>query len=206
MNLLQAAIYAEPQVRTVVDLGAQIVELPWDDPRASELARFHTARITVGVRPDALALATREAPATSLDGVVRAVELRGHEVLVHLETGCSPTPYPLAQLELQDTPGELIEAVGSSRPATRTVRDRLLRRVSPQRREEVSRYTLQPAYDPSHDQLRQAQGDLSVMLPAADAPRVGDTITVALRVDKLYFFDSTGTRIRLSTPPAHQEA
>jgi multiple sugar transport system ATP-binding protein len=42
MNLLQAAVYAQPEVRTVIDLGTQTLELPWSDPRARILAGHHT--------------------------------------------------------------------------------------------------------------------------------------------------------------------
>jgi multiple sugar transport system ATP-binding protein len=195
MNLLQAAVYAEPDVRTVIDLGCHTVELSWSDPRAAVLAQYHTARITVGVRPDALGTATG-AP-NSLKGLVRMVELRGHDALVHLETGLSPTPHTTSQLDFPDSPGGLAHASEPvSRP--RPVRDRLLRLVPRQRTNGPGRYALQPTYDADHDSVRQALGDLLVTVTAAAAPRLGETMAVALDIDQLYLFDSDGDRISLS--------
>src|SRR6185436_16928108 len=107
MNLLQAAIHVEDGVRTIIDFGSQALSLPWDDERARALAAYHTARITVGIRPDALSPSTAE---SAVRGLVTMVERRGHEVVVHLETGAAPTPHLLSQLELPDAPGELAEA------------------------------------------------------------------------------------------------
>jgi multiple sugar transport system ATP-binding protein len=199
MNLIQAAVYAETDVRTVIDLGTQTIAMPWEDPRAAALARYHTSRITVGIRPDALTLTT-DAP-HALHGLVRMVELRGHEVLVHLETGCAQTPHLLSHLDLPDVPGALVQAAGEPLP-THPMRQRLARLV-PQgmlerhRREEPVRYAVQPAYDAEQDFARQALGDLSIRVSAALAPRVGELASVAVDLDRLYLFDGAGERIRL---------
>ena len=39
MNLVQAAIYAEPEARVIIDLGSQTLDLPWSDPRAAGSGR-----------------------------------------------------------------------------------------------------------------------------------------------------------------------
>jgi multiple sugar transport system ATP-binding protein len=202
MNLLQAAVYAEREVRTVVDLGPQVLELPWDDPRARALAEHHTARITVGIRPDvrtgAPADASTPVPAPSLKGVVRLVELRGHDALVHLETGCAPTPHLLSHLELPDAPGELTHAVAEPLARSQSVRDRLLRFVPQQRAaEEPGRYAVQPSYDAQHDHARHTLGDFTVLVPADRVPRIGDALEIGMDIEQLYFFDGKGERIRL---------
>jgi multiple sugar transport system ATP-binding protein len=196
MNLLQAAVYAEPEVRTVIDLGTQTLELPWSDPRARVLAAHHTSRITVGVRPDAFSTGA-PAAANGLSGTVRMVELLGHDALVRLETGCARTPHLLSHLELPDAPGDLSHASTQVAPMNRPVRDRLLRLVQQPRREQ-ERYALQPAYHAGQDLARQALGDISVRMHAAEAPRVGDLVNLTVDVDQLYLFDGTGERIRLS--------
>jgi multiple sugar transport system ATP-binding protein len=198
MNLLQAAVYAETGVRTVLDLGSQTLELPWNDPRSVVLAAHHTSRITVGIRPDALRPTT--STGQTLSGIVRMVELRGHDALVHLETGIAPTPHLLSQLELPDAPGHLAQVTSGAVPRSRPVRDRLLRLIPRQRPDEPGRYAVQPAYDAHQDLTRQALGDLLVRLPAALAPRLGETLTVAVDISQLYLFDGAGDRIRL--PPA----
>jgi multiple sugar transport system ATP-binding protein len=193
-------VYAENEVRTVIDLGSQTLTVPWADPRAAALARYHTSRITVGVRPDALALSSPDTTPQALRGVVRMVELRGHEVLVHLETGCARTPHLLSHLDLPDTPGALSHVVSEPIPAAHRVRQRLARFVA-QRRDEPVRYAVQPAYDAEHDLARQALGDLSVRVSAALAPKVGETAAVAVNLDRLYLFDGVGERIRLPQAP-----
>jgi multiple sugar transport system ATP-binding protein len=218
MNLLQAAVYAERDVRTVIDLGPQVLDLPWDDPRARALAEHHTARITVGIRPDVRIMAPTAAPCASssssgsssdpgssspsrspsLKGVVRLVELRGHDALVHLDTGCSPTPHLLSHLELPDAPGELTNVVSEPLARGHSVRDRLMRFVPQQRTaEELGRYAVQPAYDAQHDHARHILGDFTVLVPAERVPRTGDTLEIEVDIEHLYFFDGTGERIRL---------
>jgi multiple sugar transport system ATP-binding protein len=195
MNLLQAAVYVQADVRTVIDLGIATLELSSQDPRSAVLAKYHGARITVGVRPDALTV-TADAP-NALKGLVRMVELRGHDALVHLETGLSPTPHITSQLDFPDTPGALAHASGDPVPRSHPVRDRLLRRFPRQRVDEPGRYALQPTYDADHDWARQVLGDLLVTVSAATAPRLGETVAVALDLDQLYLFDGDGNRIPL---------
>jgi multiple sugar transport system ATP-binding protein len=197
MNLVQAAIYAEPEVRVIVDLGSHALELPWRDPRAASLAAYHTARVTVGVRPDALTAVAGPGGDQALRGVVRAVDLRGHDALVHVETGCAPTPYEVSHLEFPDAPGELSQVAAEEMPRPQPVRERLLRLV-PQRRPEASiRYSFQPAYDPGQAPARQAQGDLTLRMSASVAPRPGDTLALTVDLDRIYLFDGAGDRIRL---------
>src|SRR4051794_20940416 len=202
MNLLQAAVHAEPGRRTVVDLGAQTLSLPWRDPRARTLATYHSARVTVGFRPDALA-PTDDTDAADLHGVVRLVEHRGHDVLVHLETGSVPTPNLISLLELPDAHGELTQLVGDEPVATHPLRRRLARIVPQQRRgEEPGRYALQPTYVADAEPGRDAVGDVVVRVPAAGAPRAGDTLSLAVDLDQVYLFDRSGDRIVLPAAPA----
>ncbi|WP_344133446.1 ABC transporter ATP-binding protein [Luedemannella flava] len=198
MNLLQAAVQAEPGRRTVVDLGAQTLHLPWSDARARTLATYHGARVTVGFRPDAL-VPTADAEGADLHGVVRLVELRGHDVLVHLETGSVPTPHRVSQLELPD--GELAQAVGGDPPPPHPLRRRLARIVpQPRRADDSGRYGLQPSYVPEAEPGREAIGDVTARMPAALAPRVGETLSLRLDPDHLYLFDRAGDRIALPAP------
>jgi multiple sugar transport system ATP-binding protein len=199
MNLLQAAIQVEDGVRTLIDFGSQALALPWQDERARALAAYHTARITVGIRPDALSPSTAK---DAVRGLVTMVERRGHEVVVHLETGAAPTPHLLSQLELPDTP--LVDAtvdVATLHPAGTDAAHALLRRfgriVPHQRRPAESDRTWPRTAAPAVDAGREALGDLSMRLPAAQAPHLGDTIGVAVDMDRLFLFDRSGDRIAL---------
>jgi multiple sugar transport system ATP-binding protein len=200
MNLLQAAIHVEDGVRTLIDFGSQALSLPWDDERARALVAYHTARITVGIRPDALSLSTAD---DAVRGLVTMVERRGHEVVVHLETGAAPTPHLLSQLELPDMPlADASVDVESLHPAGPDAAHALLRKlgrmVPHQRRpEEAEGGRPRASAAPALDTGREALGDLSLRLPAVHAPRLGDTIGVAVDVDRLFLFDRSGDRIAL---------
>src|SRR4029079_48953 len=127
-------------------------------------------------------------------GLVTMVERRGHEVVVHLETGAAPTPHLLSQLELPDAPGELAGAsvdVASLHPNGPDAAHALLRklgRIVPHQRrpDEDERSFARPAPAPAVDAGREPLGDLSMRLPAAQAPRLGDTIGVAVDADRLF--------------------
>ncbi|GAA1766365.1 ABC transporter ATP-binding protein [Luedemannella helvata] len=207
MNLLQAAVHIEPGRRAVVDLGAQTLSLPWSNARARALATHHGARVTVGFRPDAL-VPTGDADGADLHGVVRLVEHRGHDALVHLETGSVPTPHLISQLELPDAHGELAHILGEEPPVAHPLRRRLARIVpQPRRADEPGRYALQPTYSPEAEPAREALGDVTARVPAASAPRVGETVSLRLDVDHLYLFDRAGDRIALpATSVALREA
>jgi multiple sugar transport system ATP-binding protein len=206
MNLLQAAVHVEPGVRTLIDFGAQAISLPWEDPRALALAPHHTARITVGVRPDAVTLSSAD---DAVRALVTMVERRGHEVVVHLETGSAPTPHLLSHLELPDAHGELAD-IGQELahlptgvdPAHALLR-RLGRMVPHQRRPDESERVRPRASFPPAESGREAQshreslGDMSMRVPTPAAPRAGDTIGVAIDVDRLFLFDRAGDRISL---------
>jgi len=196
MNLLQAAIYAEPDDAAVIDPGSQALRVPWTDPRARALAAHHTDRVTVGMRPDALSVVADDPDwPDPLRGVVRMVEHRGHDVVLHLETGSAPTPMSMSQLELPEQ-GPPIPYAPEDDPGSPLLRT-LARIVPHQRREEPTRYALQPAYDPAEDSTRPALGDVTVRVPAGVTPRIGDTVALAVDIDQLYLFDRSGDRIRL---------
>jgi multiple sugar transport system ATP-binding protein len=60
-----------------------------------------------------------------------------------------------------------------------------------------TRYGFYPAYDPELPSGPPAQGHLVVRVPAPHLPRVGDSLTVAVDLDRLLLFDRAGARIRL---------
>ena len=208
MNLLQAAIYAEPGERTVIDLGSQALTVPWSDDRARVLAEHHTARITVGLRPDALrpVHCPNADDSSCVRGIVRVVEHRGHDAILHVETGSAPTPISISLLEHPDAHGELTHIVGEEVEKGHPLRDRLAKIVPHHRRDEPERYSVQPAYDPEQDLTRLMLGDLTVRVPAVDLPRLGESISLAVDIDQLYFFDRSGDRIRLPASPRPADA
>ena len=114
MNLIQAAVYAETDVRTVIDLGTQTIAMPWEDPRAAALARYHTSRITVGIRPDALTLTT--------NGAARLARVGAHGGAARARGARAPgdrvrtDPAPALAPGLPDVPGSLAQVAGEPLP------------------------------------------------------------------------------------------
>lgn len=200
-NLFKAAVYAEGP-RVVLDLGAQVIELPPEDPRVKELARHHTERLTVALRADALTLVPPDTTGPLLHGRVRLVENIGHEALVRLTTGLLPTPLAESHLELPDAGQHLSQVLAKKTTTARPLRQALARLIPHQRTAPTpptarTEYGFYPVYEPEVDEPP-AHGDITVRVPVAKLPRVGETVAVALDLDRLLLFDRTGARIRLS--------
>ena len=206
-SLLQAAVYARPNSEAVLDLGQQVITLPWSDPRAPVLARHHTARVTLGVRPDALRQATPQATGTQLEGRVVHLEHLGNETIVVLDIDGVPTATGVSQLELPDTPGALAVAVAeeaTEHHGVGALRETLSRLVPHQHTERPpatarTRYGFYPVYDPdSQSAPTSLGGTVSLRLPVpADLPRIGQMVTVDVDVDQVFIFDHAGDRIRI---------
>jgi multiple sugar transport system ATP-binding protein len=198
-GLLEAAIFVDDGA-VVLDLGGQVLTLPADDPRTAALADRHTERVTVALRADALTVAPPEAPGVLLRGVVHRVENLGHEVIVHLDTGGLSTSGQASQLELPE-PGRLPAPPAGEVPVP--MRQRLARLIPHQRQESPpvtarTAYGFYPAYGgelPGEEQP--AAGQVAVRMPVTGRPGVGDSLTLAVDLDKLLLFDRAGARIRV---------
>jgi multiple sugar transport system ATP-binding protein len=215
-SLLQAAVYAQGGSAAVLDLGEQVISLPWTDPRTVALAAHHTARITVGVRPDALRIVEETPPADPsgkppdhrLNGEVIHVEHLGNEAIVVVDVGGVPTATEVSQLELPDTPGALAEAMAHEPPhhhgvdALRETLSRLVPHPHANRPPATARtrYGFYPVYDAdAHPHPPGLGGTLSVRVPLpAPIPRIGAPLTLAVDLDQVFLFDGAGDRIRLT--------
>jgi multiple sugar transport system ATP-binding protein len=207
-SLLQAAVYQRPGTEAVLDLGEQVVTLPWSDPRAPVLAVHHTARVTVGVRPEALRVVDPGTEGATLHGQVVHVEHLGNEAIVLVDIGGVPTATGLSQLELPDTPGALADAVAEEAPAHHGVdalRETLARLVPhahavPPPATARTPYGFYPVYDREDQPRTPGLGGtvaVRVTLPAP-VPRLGDPLTLDVDIDRVFLFDHAGDRIRLS--------
>jgi multiple sugar transport system ATP-binding protein len=201
-NLLQAAIYSGPAGQVDIDLGSQVIVLGGDDPRAAALAGRHTERVTVALRADALTPVAGEESGPILHGTVRLVENLGHESLVHLDAGAVPTATELSQLELPDS-GQHLAGVVAEDPPTGGVLRHALSRMRPSAGggdpsgPARTPYGFYPAYDPELPSGPLPQGYLVVRVPAPVRPRVGDSMAVAVDLDRLLLFDRAGVRIEV---------
>ncbi|WP_326555323.1 ABC transporter ATP-binding protein [Micromonospora sp. NBC_01813] len=206
-SLLQGAVYAEPD-RIVVDLGGQTLDLPVDDPRLAGLAGHHTERVIVALRADALRPVVADGPAVApaagtLRGTVRTVENLGHEALVRLDTGAMPAAPAESQLDLPDPDVHLAELLAEDLPAGRHLRDTIARIVPQQRRPDPpatarTPYGFYPVYEPDPQEPDPGtEADVVVRVPAPALPVPGESMTVAVDLDRLLLFDRAGARIRL---------
>lgn len=198
-NLLKAAVYADDG-RVVLDLGPQVLELPPGDPRTSTLARHHTERLTVALRADALTPVPPETTGPVLRGTVRSVENLGHEALVRLATDLLPTPLAESRLELPDTGQQLSRVLAEEPPAGHPVRHTLARIIPSPRPADGpptarTEYGFYPVYEP--EEGLPPPGELIVRVSTLELPRPGQTLTLAVHLDRMLLFDRAGARIRL---------
>ncbi len=195
-GLVEAAVYADGD-RMLLDLGAQELVVPADDPRTTLLAPHHTERVTVALRADALRLVGPDTVGPVLRGEVRTVENLGHEVIVHVDIGGTGTPSGATQLDLPE-PGRL---PAPDLPGPAGLRQRLARMIPQQRRARSAptartAYGFYPVYDPELPVDGPAAGHLPVRVPVPERPRPGDVVTVAVDLDRLLVFDRSGRRLR----------
>ncbi|MFC6014736.1 ABC transporter ATP-binding protein [Plantactinospora solaniradicis] len=200
-NLVQAAIYASDD-GVLLDLGSQLIELPPDDPRVAPLRERHTDRVTLALRADALTPTASGSTGPVLRGAVRLVENLGHEALVHVTTGTVPTSAAQSRLEHPATGHHLSELLAEDLPAGHPVRDRLARMIPHSRSEQPpatarTEYGFYPVYDPELGDEPPTVGELVVRVPAGVLPRTGESIALAVDLDRLMLFDGAGNRIRL---------
>jgi multiple sugar transport system ATP-binding protein len=204
-SLLQAAVYASTGEETVLDLGAQALRLPWSDPRAQALAAYHTARVTVGIRPAALTLVA-DHDQGALRGRVVHVEHLGNEAIAVLDIGGVPTSASVSHLESPDTPGALTEAVATE-PApphgAEALRGTLGRLVPhphappPPAATARTPYGFYPVYE-ADDHPPALGGTLSLRVPQpGPLPRLGETLALSVDLDRVFLFGHAGERIRL---------
>jgi multiple sugar transport system ATP-binding protein len=202
-SLLQAAVYARG-VEAVIDLGGQVLRIPFDDPRARALVPHHTARVTVGIRPDALHPVDEHTEGALL-GSVCHVEHLGNEVLAQIDIGGVPTATMQSQMELPDS-GALAEVLArdpvhtTGAESLRHSRAKFVPHGHPSAPPATARtpYGFYPVYDTQATPSVPAGGTLSVRIPQpGPVPRLGSTLAVQVDLDMVFLFDNAGDRIRL---------
>jgi multiple sugar transport system ATP-binding protein len=202
INLLQAAVYPRPDRSVLVDLGAQALTVAAADPLAVALAGHHNERVTIGLRPDSLQPAGGPAGGPVLRGIVRLVEHLGHEILVHLDTESVPAVPASVGLDypdrhLADTNAAELPTTGALH-ALRHPIDRFMPRGRG-RPEHASTARTEYGFYPTYEASEGAApaGDLVVRLAATTRPVAGDTMSIAVDLDRLLLFDRAGRRIPL---------
>jgi len=210
MNLLEASVYVHLDRYIALHLGEQALYLPWHDMRARQVAHFHGERIVVGVRAEALTPVVPDTPGDVLHGRVRYIEHHGHESLAFIDIGAYAVPVD--------------DAAGTATPQTNSAGSRLSKVAALFRRgarvesdiEEpgsadlgvfapgpstvgvngsaaVSRNGTTVLEPPGRH--HRARAEVAVRLAPYPSLRVGDPMSVSIRIDQLHFFDGRGQRI-----------
>jgi multiple sugar transport system ATP-binding protein len=209
MNLLEASVYVHLDRYIALHLGEQALYLPWHDMRARQVAHFHGERIVVGVRAEALTPVVPETPGDVLHGRVRYIEHHGHESLAFIDIGAYAVP-------VDDAVGETASQTSGSGSRLSKVAALFRRgsRAEPRLDEASGDLGVFAPSAPAHGangsgalgrdpssvleppgRHHRARAEVAVRLAPYPSLRVGDPMSVAIRIDQLHFFDGRGQRI-----------
>ncbi len=193
MNLLEASVYVHLDRYIALHLGEQALYMPWHDMRARQIAHYHGERIVVGVRSEALSPVAPDAAGDVLHGRVQYIEHHGHESLAFLDVGAMAVVLDELNAPAPDSNGgsRLGKMTGLFRRTPKVERDG----GYPSEDDTPARTTTSVLEQPGrHSQARQ-RAELAVRLQPYPTLRVGEAMSVSVRLDQLHFFDPRGQRI-----------
>jgi multiple sugar transport system ATP-binding protein len=190
MNLVEAQVYVHLDRYIALHLGEQALYLPWHDMRSRQVAHYHGEKIVVGFRAEALTPVPPDAPGDVLHGRVHYIEHHGHESVAFVDVGALAINI--------DEYGPPATANGHNRRTGRMAG--LFRRST---RSESGRAESNGHHDgrtatatePTIGRHARQPAELAVRLQPYPALRVGEPMSVAVRLDALHFFDPEGNRI-----------
>jgi multiple sugar transport system ATP-binding protein len=174
INLAWATIWVQAGAGVVVDFGTQRLELPWAGLLSEALTPYHGMSVIVGIRPDALAPSSGNAPGAMLCGKLSSVDYHGHEWLAHLEVGFRPVD---------------LDTV----PAGRRGRETKERR----RRFMIGKISAPAVSGNHHGEHRTAS--LLIRLGSARGWAVGQEANVTVDLPHIFVFDANGKRINAAS-------
>ncbi len=190
MNLVEASVYVHLDRYIALHLGEQALYLPWHDMRARQLAHYHSERIVIGFRAEALTPVASDSSGDVLHGRVRYIEHHGHESLAFVDVGALAVnleEYGPPTNNNGNETSRLGRMGGLFRRAHRVDRDANGAANGDSR-------TATSVLDQSGRHARQP-AELAVRLQPYPALKVGEPMSVGVRLDQLHFFDPRGNRI-----------
>ena len=192
MNLVEAQVYVHLDRYIALHLGEQALYLPWHDMRARQVAHFHGERIVIGFRAEALTPVSADAQGDVLHGRVHYLEHHGHESVAFIDVGALAVNLdeygPPVETNGQNGRGSRMaglfrrsraEATVGARSESNGHHDARSNGVST---DLAGRHSRQPA-------------ELAVRLQPYPALRIGEPMSIGVRLDALHFFDPLGNRI-----------
>jgi multiple sugar transport system ATP-binding protein len=199
MNLVEATVYVRLDQYVSLHFGEQALYLPWNDMRARQVAHYHGEKIVVGFRAEALSPVAADARGDVLHGRVRFVEHHGHESLAFVDVGAvgvSPDDYgpPAGRVAGSGRPNRI--ATMFRRKAVEEGADRGANGGA------IGNGANENGANGHGAGFLDAQGrhgkppaDLAVRLQPYPSLRVGEPMSIGVRLDALHFFDPRGNRI-----------
>jgi multiple sugar transport system ATP-binding protein len=193
MNLVEAQVYVHLDRYIALHLGEQALYLPWHDMRARQVAHYHGEKIVVGFRAEALTPVAADAPGDVLHGRVHYLEHHGHESVAFIDVGALAINLdeygPPAETNGHNGRGGRVAGLfrrsrSESRPAESNGQENghANGRSSTAVADQSGRHSRQPA-------------ELAVRLQPYPALRIGEPMSIGVRLDALHFFDPQGHRI-----------
>jgi multiple sugar transport system ATP-binding protein len=178
--------------------------------RARQVAHYHGERIVVGVRAEALTPVVADTPGDVLHGRVRYLEHHGHESLAFIDIGAYAVPVDdWAGTDTTTTNGagtRLSKVAALFRRGSR-----IEPAAEPADRNNLGVFA-PPAAAPNGTNgatvaaphpttvleppgRHRARAEVAVRLAPYPSLRIGDPMSVSVRIDQLHFFDGRGKRI-----------
>jgi multiple sugar transport system ATP-binding protein len=192
MNLLEASVYVHLDRYVVLSFGEQALYLPWDDIRSRVVAHYHGERIVIGMRPEALTPVAPDTGGDRLVGQIRFLEHHGHETLAFVDVGATAI--------VLDDLGGTAPVTGPPGNGYRRGFGKLLAKLtrgspagSDNGQVADSDAPTSVLFDPGRHHRRPAE--LAVRLAPYPQISPGQSLSVAVRMDALHFFDGQGARI-----------
>ncbi len=192
MNLVEAQVYVHLDRYIALHLGEQALYLPWNDMRARQIAHYHGERIVIGFRAEAVTPVAADASGDILHGRVHYIEHHGHESLAFVDVGALAI-----SLDEYGPPAETNGHHTRPRMAGLFRRTRPEAPAEPVGRGETNGYSNRGGANGAEGSGRHARqpAELAVRLQPYPALRIGEPMSIGVRLEALHFFDPRGNRI-----------
>jgi multiple sugar transport system ATP-binding protein len=209
MNLVEAQVYVHLDRYVELHLGEQALHLPWNDLRARQVAHYHGEKIVVGFRAEAVSPVPFDAKGDVLHGRVHYLEHHGHESVAFVDVGA----FAINLDEYGPRPTGNGHTARGSRVASMFRRGARTEAPATSADEENGSHT-NGVSGHAHAHGRAAMGrhgrvdvaepttrharttaELAVRLQPYPSLRVGEPMSISVRLDQLHFFDPQGNRI-----------
>ena len=187
MNLIEAQIHVHLDRRVALHIGDQVLNMPWSDMRARQVAHYHGERIVLGMRAEALTPVPTTTTGDVLHGRLRYVEHHGHESLAYVDVGAMA-------IEMDDLGGAVPDDLKI--PTSTWSRLKGLfngrRPASPFAHDVRGHNGRKPppgAVPDGAGRHHRRRADIAVRLPAYPNVAVGQLVSVGVNIGDLHFFE-----------------